>query len=130
MRALVFALTIAFAGVAEAALAPQYYEEARNTADSVIVMRVDGVRQIPRSKGFGDCQVYGRISVVERGERYAAGDRISINVPCRRPRADVPASGVLYENANELSLSRWGRAWLTPEGELALYQYDILAERP
>lgn len=130
MRTLAFLFVTALATAAQAALSPQYYEEARNTADSVVIVRVDGVRQAPRSKGFGDCVVYGRVAGVERGDRYAAGDRISIDVPCRRPNADVPASGVLYENALELGRSRWGRAYLTTEGELALYQYDILPERP
>jgi len=62
------------------------------------------------------------VEAVERGERYGVGQSIAIGAPCRRPNAQIPASGVQYEDAAELRRSRWGRAWLDPHGELALYQ--------
>jgi hypothetical protein len=130
MRVL-FLLAAIFAAVpAFAALPPQYYEEARANAESVLVVRIERTAGLAFRRGYGDCHVFGVVEAVERGSRYSAGDAVRISVPCRRPNAQIPASGVQYEEVAELRRSRWGRAWLNVNGELALYQYDILASYP
>jgi hypothetical protein len=129
MRALILAV-VSFAAPAFAALAPEYYEQARANADSVVVVRVERVAGLALMRASGDCRVSGVVEAVERGSRHSVGDALSIVVPCRRANAQIPASGVQYEEANELRRSRWGRAWLDANGELALYQYDILASYP
>jgi hypothetical protein len=121
---------VALAGAAHAALAPQYYEEARRNADSIVVIHISEVDDLPFSRGYGDCTVRGRVAAVERGSRYAANQRIEITVPCKRNNAAVPASGVQWQDVRDLRRYRWGRAWLTPEGELALSQYEILRRYP
>jgi hypothetical protein len=130
MRALLLLAAIFAAVPAFAALPPQYYEEARANAESVLVMRIERVAGLPLMRWYGDCQVTGVVETVERGSRHRAGDTIHIAVPCMRENAQIPASGVQYEQASELRRSRWGRAWLNANGELALYQYDILALYP
>jgi hypothetical protein len=119
-----------FAVSAHAALEPRYYEEARQNADSVVVVRVERVAGLPFWRGYGDCRVTGRIEAVERGSRYAIGERIVIATPCHRAGAEMPTGGVQYKEHGELRRSRWGRAWLEADGSLALYQYDILAAAP
>jgi hypothetical protein len=125
-RVIAFAALALCSLSARAALPPHYYEEARRTADSVVVISVAHVRGLWLWRGYGDCRVSGRVERVERGERYRPDDPIVVDVPCRRAHAEIPASGVQYQDLNELRRSRRGRAWLTPDGALALYQYDIL----
>lgn len=114
------------AGPAIAALAPEYYEEARANAASVVVIDIERVRTPPLWRATGDCVVEGRVAAVERGALHAVGDAISVRVPCRRPNADIPAGGVQWEEMGALKRSERGRAWLTPDGALALYQYEIV----
>lgn len=130
MRALLLLAAIFAAVPAFAALPPQFYEEARANAESVLVVRIERVAGLPFIRWYGDCQVSGVVETVERGSRYRTGDPVHIAVPCMRENAQVPASGVQYEQVSELRRSSWGRAWLNADGELALYQYDILASYP
>ena len=130
MRAALLLVTLFFTLPAWAALAPEYYERARATAENVIVVRVERVGGLAPAHGYGNCRVYGVVGAVERGSRYGGGDEIAISVPCLRANGRPPASGVQYEGLNELRRSQWGRAWLNANGELALYQYDILASYP
>lgn len=130
MRALFLLAAIFVTVPAFAALPPQYYEEARANAESVLVVRVERTAGLAFMRGYGDCRVSGVVEAVERGSRYSAGDAVTISLPCRRQNAQIPASGVQYEDVSELRRSRWGRAWLNANGELALYQYDILASYP
>ena len=123
--AVIFATTAAFA-----ALPPQYYDEARANAESVLVVQIDRTLGLPIMRGYGACRLSGRVAAVERGARYSVGEAVTISVPCRRQNAQIPASGVQYEDVGELRRSRWGRAWLNANGELALYQYEILASYP
>jgi hypothetical protein len=130
MRAVILLVAIFTTGPVFAALAPQYYEEARANAESVLVVRIERATGLPFMRGYGPCRVSGIVEAVERGSRYRVGEPITISVPCRRQNAQIPASGVQYEGVSELRRSRWGRAWLDAHGELALYQYDILASYP
>ena len=130
MRALLLLAAIFTTVPAFAALPPQYYEEARANAESVLVVRIERVTGLPFMRWYGDCEIAGVIETVERGSRHRAGEVIHISVPCRRQNAQIPASGVQYEEVSELRRSRWGRAWLNADGELALYQYEILASYP
>jgi hypothetical protein len=130
MRALFLLAAIFVNAPAFAALPPQYYEEARANAENVLVVRVERVAGLPFMRGYGDCRVSGVVETVERGSRHRTGETIQISVPCMRQNAQIPASGVQYEQVSELRRSHWGRAWLNANGELALYQYDILASYP
>jgi hypothetical protein len=123
-------LAVFFAVPAFAALPPQYYEEARANAENVVVVRVERVAGLGLANGYGECRVTGTVAAVERGTRHSTAERLSIAVPCRRASANIPASGVQYEDMSELRRSRWGRAYLDANGNLALYQYDILAVYP
>jgi hypothetical protein len=129
MRFFLLLAVVCFSVPAFAALAPQYYEQARTNADSVIVVRVERVSGLALGDR-GTCHVVGVVAAVERGTRYQVDARVTIGVPCRRLHADVPASGVQYKEVHELRRSRWGRAFLDANGDLALYQYDILAAYP
>lgn len=130
MRILLLAALALMASPAFAVLAPEYYEAARREAAAVIVVEVEGVRGLGIGPGFGDCEVRGRVAAVERGGSHTEGQSIVIDVPCSRPGARVPAGPVIWQNHDDLRASRWGRAFLTADGRLALHQYDILAVYP
>ncbi|MGE0594912.1 MAG: hypothetical protein AB7P07_00985 [Hyphomonadaceae bacterium] len=125
MRSLAFILAL-FSAAAFAALPPQYYEQARRDADTIIVIEVANVGDPPTTQGFGTCVVQGRVIGVLRGSQYANGAPVRINVPCRFRNAPIPAGGVVYQDFEILQRARYGRAYLAPGGELALYQYEIL----
>lgn len=132
MRTLLISLLALAALVdgAQAALAPQYYTEARTNADSVIVIRIHEVDGLDFSRAYGDCRVQGRVAAVERGSRYAVGQLVNIAVPCMRNNAAIPAGATQWQDYRDIRRYRWGRAWLTPEGELALSQYEIVRRYP
>lgn len=116
----------AIAGPAFAALAPQYYEEARRNAPEIVVVRVERVEEPGLFRDHGDCTVIGKISAVERGRAYRVGSPARITVPCMRPGANIPAGGTQWQNMARLKAAKSGRAFMTEPGRLALYQYDIL----
>lgn len=127
MRGLMCAAALlSLAAPARAALPPHYYEEARRTADTVVVIEVDQVSQPPMTQGFGDCMVSGRVIGVERGAQYRVGAHIRLTVPCRFAGAPTPVGPVLYREFEALQRTRYGRAYLEPGGRLALSQYDLL----
>ena len=127
MRAFLLALgLVCTVAPAMAALPPQHYEEARRTADTVVVIEVDHVSQPPMTQGFGECAVQGRVIGVERGAQYRVGAPIRLAVPCRFAAAPTPVGAVLYREFEVLQRARYGRAYLDASGRLALSQYDIL----
>lgn len=113
---------------AQALLAPQYYEQARKEAASVIVIAVTAVT--PPSEGYGACQVKGQVQAVERGATYAAGQDVVLAVPCRKADAQPPLGGTIYQDVNLLSAMPFGRAYLDAQGALALSQYEMLKTWP
>ncbi len=113
-----------------ATLAPEYYQRARRDADSVVIIAITHVEGLPRGTGHGTCMVHGRVVALERGTRFARGSTLSVGVPCAKPNAQIPSGPVIWQDHDALRRSRWGRAFLTPEGGLALYQYDILPALP
>lgn len=126
MRFFVALIALLFAGAAYAALPPQYYDQARDEAADVVVIQVRGVAFTSASS----CAVEGEVRAIERGETYALGDVIVINMPCLGHAAfDPPVGSVRWQSSDQLRASRWGRAYLNG-GELALYQYYALSEPP
>lgn len=119
---------LASATSAHAALAPQYYQQAREEAADVVVIDVRDVGA-PPAIGYGECSVSGVVASVERGETYAVGQDITIAVPCRRPDAPMMVGAVQWKSVEALSAAPAGRAFLNG-GALALYQYDILSAAP
>lgn len=130
MRALLSALVLASVALpAHAALAPHYYEQARTQAADVVVIDVTSVTPPPSAPtGHGRCVVAGTVAAVERGTRYTVGEEISVEVLCRYPHAEMMAGPVQWKDVATLSAAPHGRAFLN-NGEVALYQYDVLSER-
>jgi hypothetical protein len=116
----------AVAGPAFAVLAPQYYQEARDTARDVVVFKVDQVDAERPADGYGTCMVTGTVESVERGGNYTAGGPIRVQFPCMWPHAAPMAGGVIWQTPAELRASHRGRAWMQSPGRLALFQYEIL----
>lgn len=113
---------------AQALLAPQYYEQARKDAASVIVIAVGAVT--PPSEGYGACQVKGQVKAVERGATYAAGQSVTLAVPCRKTGAQPPLGGTIYQDVDALRATPFARAYLDAQGALALSQYELLKTWP
>ncbi|MFG1425655.1 hypothetical protein [Roseixanthobacter glucoisosaccharinicivorans] len=113
---------------AQALLAPQYYEQARKEAASVIVIAVNAVT--PPSEGYGACQVNGQVKAVERGAAYAVGQDVTLAVPCRKAGAQPPLGGTIYQDVDALRAAPFGRAYLDAQGALALSQYEMLKTWP
>ena len=126
MRILAFVLALTLASPAFALLAPQYYQQARDTASDVVVIAVRKVDTPPLWVGHGTCVVRGRVETVERGARYAPGADVAIDVPCLRHARGIPAGPVMWKSIDGLRHAPRGRAFLTGAGGLALYQYDPL----
>jgi len=127
MRALVLAaLAFAVASPAVAALPPEYYDEARETAAHVVLFEITSVKGLPAGKGYGQCQVTGKVKTVERGRHYRAGGPIQVSVPCMKPNASIPAGGTLWQSQAALKPGKSARAWMNQPGALALYQFEIL----
>ena len=129
MRAAILAvLSLALASPAIAALAPEYYERAREKAEHVVLFDVVQVKGLGRADGSGKCVVVGKVRSVERGGHYTVGSRIELKVHCMKPGATIPAGPVVWMYEPALKASKAGRAWMTSPGELALYQYEIVEE--
>lgn len=129
MRILIALAFILLAAPAFAALAPEYYAQARAEAPSVIVISVLNTSP-PPARGYGECLVRGSVAAVERGDAYTVGQEVSLAVPCMRAGASIPAGPVQWQDWRALRTSPYGRAWLTAEGTLALYQYEVLSALP
>jgi len=116
----------AIASPALAALAPEYYQRARDTAPDVVVFKVEDVTAARPADGYGQCIVAGVVEKVERGSNYRKGGPIEVKVPCMWPHAEPLAGAVIWQSPDQLMNSRRGRAWLERPGELALYQYEVI----
>lgn len=117
------AIAVCGATSAWAALAPEYYQRAREQAADVVVIDVAHVD--PPARPAGDCQVLGAVRSVERGTTYRVGQEIEITVPCMRPSAEIPSGPVIWQDLTTLSRAPAGRAFLN-NGALVLYQYEVL----
>ena len=124
MRLVLCVLTaLAIAGPALAALAPEYYQRARDTAPDVVTLTLSRVY----NAGGMVCEVTARVKTVERGSTYHPGDEVKFKVPCIGPNDNPPAGGAVYQGKRELTFSSEGRAWFATPGVLALDQYEILS---
>lgn len=119
---------LAFTPGARALLAPQYYEQARREAASVIVLEVRSVT--PPDGAFGLCLVAGTVRRVERGTAFAVGQAATVGVPCATPDARPPLGGTIYQEMARLKAAPFGRAYLDAAGGLALSQYEALDALP
>ena len=125
MKPLVPALALVLiAGTAHAALAPQYYQQARDQAPNVVVLEITGVT--PPARDHGDCKVAARAHQVERGDLYRNGQAFTLTVPCMTPRAQIPAGPVVWQRREDLKAGAKARAWMDGGGNLALYQFELL----
>lgn len=124
MRTLLTALALtALATPACAALAPQYYQEARDKAPNVLVF--DVLRVATPRGAAGNCMVTAKVIRAERGEKYKTGDELVIVVPCRTPRAPVRVGGTVWQDMEALVRSAHGKAYLDEHGALVLDQYQL-----
>jgi len=114
---------------AHALMAPQYYEQARRDAPSVIIIKVARVEG-PGPEGYGSCTVRGAVVKVERGTAYTTGQAVSIGVPCARPGVQPPIGGTIWQSVEALKAAPYGRAWLDAEGRVVLSQYQRLDGTP
>jgi len=113
---------------AVALLAPQYYEQARREAASVILMSVE--KSVPPAEGYGACRVTGTVRAVERGAAYVPGQSVTLDVPCVAPGAQPPLGGTLYQPVARLAAAPFGRAYLDAAGAVVLSQYEPLDALP
>lgn len=121
-------LLLGGAAPAWALMSPQVYASAREGAKSVIVVAVEGVTLTPRA--FGTCAVTGTVKVVERGEAYTVGQKVTLDVPCAKPNALPPLGGTIYQETEKLQAAKFGRAYLDADGKLVLSQYFQLEALP
>ena len=126
MRRLAAALLL-IATPANAAMAPEVYEAARNDATDVIVVAIAGVTA-PEGSDWGECTVIGTVLRVERGARYKPGDPVALAVDCAERDAQYPDGGALYQEMQSLLASTYGRAFLDAEGWITLSQYDQMTD--
>lgn len=83
--ALALAASLAVApGPAAAELPPQVYQQARDSAGSVVVLRVQRVRRLPPGETQGTCALTGVITDVERGSARE-GQTVVVAIPCISP---------------------------------------------
>lgn len=72
------------AGPAASELPPQVYQQARDGAGTVVVLRVQSVRRLPPGETQGTCALTGVITDVERGSARD-GQTVVVAVPCISP---------------------------------------------
>ena len=72
------------AGPASAELPPQVYQQARDDARSVLVLRVTNVQRLQPGQTQGSCALTGQITDVERGSARE-GQTVVVPVPCISP---------------------------------------------
>lgn len=72
------------AGPAAAELPPQVYQQARDNAGSVVVLRVQSVRRLPAGQTQGSCILTGEVTTVERGT-IPEGQVVVVEIPCISP---------------------------------------------
>lgn len=125
MRRLLAALVLAAATAtpALAALAPQYYQQARDNAPNVIVF--DVVDVTTPDEAAGDCLVAAKVIRAERGTQYKAGEELVLVVPCRKPDAPVKSGPTVWQDMDALVRSAHGKAYLGEDGALVLDQYEL-----
>lgn len=119
---------LALSTPALALMPPYVYEAARKDAKSVIVIAVEKV-ELPRRE-FGTCIVDGTVRIVERGDAFKDGQKVSLAVPCAKEGAAPPLGGTIYQAAEKLVTSKFGRAFLDATGKVVLSQYEQLGTLP
>lgn len=113
---------------AAALMPPSVYENARDTATSVVVLEV--TRVSPPAAGFGECRVDGVVRQLERGTAFVPGSAVTLKVPCAKPGAQPPLGGTIYQQLESLEAAPYGRAWLDAAGQVVLSQYQQLQHLP
>lgn len=106
-----------------AMMAPQYYQQARDQAPDVIVVRVVAV--VLPGTPTGLCRLATRVTAVERGQAYQVGQGVVIPVHCRRGNAEIPAGGTIWTNMNALRPGVNARVFMK-DGAPALDAFDLL----
>ncbi len=120
------ALTLASAGVAQALLPPQYYEQARTEARDVITVTIETVAKPAGS--FGDCAVTGSVFEVERGTAFKVGQSVTLQVACVVGPDQPPPGPRLWARHDRLLASKRLKAW-TNGGVVARDQVELFGRR-
>lgn len=124
MKHLMIAAALALTPLpALAMLAPQYYQQARDEAPDVIVVRV--VAAVFPDTPTGICRLATRVTAVERGQTYWVGQGVVIPVHCRRGNAEIPAGGTIWTDMNAISPGVNARVFMK-DGAPALDAFDLL----
>ena len=82
---LIAGVLAATAAPAWAELPPHVYEQARAEADTVMIIDVSEVVGLGDGQATGTCVVRGVVSEIQRGDRHAVGDAVSVDAPCVGP---------------------------------------------
>ncbi len=110
-------IALAFAGAARADVHPRYHEANKAAAAAVVVLAVRVVIPEIDGDGMGECLIEGAVSRVERGRAAAIGDDVALTVPCFTEDAQLPSSGIQWQEMQALVGSNHGRVWLDGRGE-------------
>ena len=124
--ALAAPMGFAFSTPAAAAELPPYvYEQARERAQSVLVIAVSHVERLPRGVLQGGCVITGVVEAVERGAAHTVGQTVSVSVPCIDDDWEPRAGPFPGYDENRLERVKSARIWLTGAA-LALRGLDSL----
>lgn len=131
--------SLLLAGGAHAVMAPQYYEEARDSAAYHLEVEITAMRQVS-GEAIGTCRVEAVVvSVLRDGSAtLQAGDPVAFNVDCLRAGADpseIP-SCVLLQRAERLVdgalldvyLNKAGEGYSVPLGQVGIINAPSAAE--
>ena len=127
-----FMAVIAMATMAAPAMArelpPWVYEQAREGAGTVVVLRVTSVTALPPGQPRGACTLQGDVEAVERGA-VAIGQEVTLAVPCIGPDYEgMPGPFPGYDQVGLMSVQRV-RVWMTG-GRLVQRGLDAITEQP
>lgn len=121
------ALSLALAYGAFAVMPPQVYADARRDAEHHIQMRIDDVKGLGWFQDHGACEVRGEVVRVFRGD-LEVGAPLTLAVDCAKPKARLAPGPQLWTPWRALREAGYLEAFLTEEGEIALWQSQLLSE--
>jgi hypothetical protein len=97
-----------------AIMPPEVYEQARQTAEHHVQLRILDVSE-PPADGYGDCVVRVRVIMTFRGD-LPMGREFPIHVSCLRPDANPRPGGELWNAYAELAQAEYLEAFLSGDG--------------
>lgn len=111
-------------GAAQAALAPDYYEEARRSAPNHLQIKVLEVGA--PNGGMGKCAVDGEVVRLFRGT-FAPGTKLTFDVSCY-DYGQIPDGGTLWTDYDALKDAKFLEAFMSADAQpkIALDQVEII----